>query len=775
VTPEASPHQPPAPAGIERHRLHVNGIVQGVGFRPFVFRLASRLGLAGFVQNNSVGVTIEIEGARASIDELQRLLQVELPVLARITEFRSEQLPPLGETTFKIITSSRTQIAGTLIAPDVAVCDDCLRELFDRNDRRYRYPFINCTNCGPRYTIVERIPYDRPFTSMRVFPMCADCEREYHDPANRRFHAQPNACPICGPQLTWRNREGIVVGADAIERTIECLKQGQIVAIRGLGGFHLAVDPHNDSAVRTLRERKGRAEKPFALMAPDVAEIKQYCVISPEEECLLLHHTRPIVLLRTKPGANLPASIAPGQNYLGFMLPYTPFQHLLFRDNFDALVMTSGNYSDEPIAIGNDEACERLATLADCFLLHDREIVQRCDDSITRVAAGLPRILRRSRGYVPEPIILRSATEKNILAVGGELKNTVGLSRGRTVFLSQHIGDLDNPSALEFFHHSIEHFKRLLELTPQVIAYDLHPEYLSTKWALAQTEMPVIGVQHHHAHLASVMAENGVSERTIGIILDGTGYGLDGTLWGGELLIGDFRSFERFAWLEPVPMPGGAQAIHQPWRMALSYAHHAFGEDIDNLDIASLHAIEPSERRILVQMMKQQLNSPMTSGCGRLFDGVAALIGLRREVTYEAQAAMLLEMAIGGYSASPDDWYQDAAPDRFSGGPIGIAPLIRAIVGDIRAREDNARIAARFHRTLAELLVQAAAAARASSGISTVGLSGGVFQNVYLFELMVERLKQEGFKVLTHRQVPANDGGLALGQVVIADAATRGL
>ncbi len=737
-----------------------------------MFRLASRLGLAGSVQNNSVGVTIECEGPRASIDELQRLLRVELPVLARITELHSEPLRPTGETAFSIITSSRAQIAGTLISPDVAVCDDCLRELLDANDRRYRYPFINCTNCGPRYTIVERIPYDRPFTSMRVFPMCPDCEREYKDPTDRRFHAQPNACAVCGPKLTWRRNDLIVEGEEAVTRTIEALKQGQIVAIRGLGGFHLAVDPQNDRAVMTLRERKGRAEKPFALMAPDIASIRKYCFVSPEEERLLQHYARPIVLLRMKANTGLPESIAPGQNYLGFMLPYTPLQHLLLRDTFDALIMTSGNYSDEPIAIGNDEAIERLSDMADCFLLHDREILQRCDDSITRVAAGKPCILRRSRGYVPGPIILRTATEKNVLAVGGELKNTIGFSRGLTVFLSQHIGDLDNPSALAFFHHSIDHLKRVLELTPQVIAYDLHPEYLSTKWALAQKGMPLVGIQHHHAHLASVMAENGVGERTIGIILDGTGYGLDNTLWGGELLIGDFTSFERFAWLEPVPMPGGAQAIHQPWRMALSYAYHAFGDEIDNLDLESLRSIEPSEKRVLLQMMKQQLNSPMTSGCGRLFDGVAALIGLKREVSYEAQAAMLLEMSIGDYKASPDDWYHDVVPERLSSGPIMISPLIRAIVEDIRSRQAVAIIAARFHRTLVELFVRAAKEARTSSGIHTVGLSGGVYQNVYLFESMVDRLTKEGFNVLTHHQVPANDGGLALGQVAIADAQT---
>lgn len=774
MTPDASPNALPGIAGIERRRIHINGIVQGVGFRPFVFRLASRLGLGGSVQNNSVGVTIECEGPRASIEELQRLLRVELPVLARITELHSEQVPPSGETAFSIITSSRAQIAGTLIAPDVAVCDDCLRELFDPNDRRYRYSFINCTNCGPRYTIVERIPYDRPFTSMRVFPLCPDCEREYRDPADRRFHAQPNACPKCGPRLTWRHGDSVIAGTGAIERTIECLRQGQVVAMRGLGGFHLAIDPHNDRAVMTLRERKGRAEKPFALMAPDVASVRKFCVVSPEEESLLRHYSRPIVLLQKNDAAGLPDSIAPGQNYLGFMLPYTPLQYLLLRDHFDALIMTSGNYSDEPIAIGNDEAGERLGALADCFLFHDREILQRCDDSIARVAAGKPRIMRRSRGYVPEPIILRKATSKNIVAVGGELKNTIGFSRGRTVFLSQHIGDLDNPSALAFFRHSIEHLQRLLEVTPQVIAYDLHPEYLSTKWALAQSGLPAISVQHHHAHLASVMAENGARERTIGIILDGTGYGLDGTLWGGEVLIGDYRSFERFAWLEPVLMPGGAQAIHQPWRMALSYAYHAYKDDIESLDLESLRAIGPSERRILIQMMNQGLNCPVTSGCGRLFDGVAALMGLKGEVSYEAQAAMLLEMAIGGYNASPDDWYRSALPSRLSGGAIAVSPLIKAVVEDIRARTEKSKIAARFHKTLVELFVQAAVVARASSGVNAVGLSGGVYQNVYLLELIVERLKQEEFSVLTHTQVPTNDGGIALGQIVVADAQVSG-
>ncbi|PWB76184.1 carbamoyltransferase HypF [candidate division GN15 bacterium] len=759
---------------MERHRIRVNGIVQGVGFRPFVFRLASRLGLAGSVQNNSVGVTIEVEGARAAIDELSRLLQTELPPLARITELNVEEIPPTGETGFGIITSSRQQIAGTLISPDVAVCDDCLRELFDENDRRYRYPFINCTNCGPRYTIVERIPYDRPFTSMRVFPMCPNCEREYRDPLNRRFHAQPNACPVCGPKLTWHCGDTSVTGEQAITRTIECLKSGQVVAIRGLGGFHLAVDPHIDRAVMTLRERKGRAEKPFALMARDIEAIKRYCVVSPEEEGLLRHYTRPIVLLRKREGADLPDSIAPGQKYLGFMLPYTPLQHLLLRDTFDALIMTSGNYSDEPIAIGNDEAIERMANLADSLLLHDREILQRCDDSIARVAAGQPRVMRRARGYVPEPVILRYGTAKNILAVGGELKNTIGLSRGRTVFLSQHVGDLDNPSALAFFHHAIEHLGRLLEVNPQVIAYDLHPEYLSTKWALDQKYLPVVGVQHHHAHLASVMAENGVRERTIGIILDGTGFGLDGTLWGGEVLVGDYHSFDRFAWLEPVPMPGGAQAIHQPWRMAFSYLHHAYGNEIEHLQLDFLKDIDSSERRILVQMINQRINSPLTSGCGRLFDGVAALLGLKREVSYEAQAAMLLEMAIGSNSRSAGDWHRDIAANRFTGGPIKLSPFIKVVVGDILKREECSTIAARFHRTLVELFVHSAKAAGEATGIATVGLSGGVFQNVYLFELMVKRLKQEGFRVLAHGQVPTNDGGIALGQVVIADALTTG-
>lgn len=751
----------------------MNGIVQGVGFRPFVFRLASRLGLTGFVRNDSTGVIIEIEGDRAALEVFVCSLPAELPPLARITGSDSEHITPVGDSQFKILASGHDESATTLISPDIAVCDDCLIELFDPGDRRFRYPFTNCTNCGPRYTIVKSIPYDRPNTSMSVFPLCEECAREYHDPANRRFHAQPNACPKCGPKLRLVDRSGALVEGDPLNRAVQLLKGGHVVAIRGVGGFHLAVDAHHEQALLSLRLRKGRAEKPFALMAPDIDSVKRYCHVSPEEERFLRHYTHPILLLRSRDDNALPNSVAPGQNYIGFMLPYTPLHHLLMRDNFDSLVMTSGNFSEEPIAIANDEALERLSNLADYFLLHDREILQRCDDSIARIASGDPRIIRRSRGFVPGPVLLARPTEKKILAVGGELKNAIALSRGRTVFLSQHIGDLDNPSAMTFFTHSIAHLERILELKPEAIAHDLHPEYLSTKWALEQQGLTKIGVQHHHAHLASVMADNLVSEKTIGIILDGTGYGLDGTLWGGEVLIGDFESFRRFAWLEPVPMPGGAQAILQPWRMALSYLYLVYGDDLPDLDLPLMKSISRSDCDVIVKMIGQLINSPLTSGCGRLFDGIAALLQLKQEVSYEAQAAMLLEMAVGQNSARPGDIYSDALIDDMCEHEMPLTPLIAAVVADIKRGVDTGRIAARFHQTLVEMFVRVAIGARDKSGIDTVGLSGGVFQNVYFFELMVNRLRREEFTVLSHKQVPTNDGGLALGQIVIADAVTR--
>ncbi|UCG61126.1 MAG: carbamoyltransferase HypF [Candidatus Zixiibacteriota bacterium] len=755
-------------ARLTRKRIRINGIVQGVGFRPFVYRLATEAGLGGFVNNDAEGVLIEVEGASESLDGFCGRLRSEAPPLAKIVELTDEEMKGRGDQTFTIQVSTYDKLPSTLISPDIAVCDDCLSELFNPNDRRYRYPFINCTNCGPRYTIVEGIPYDRPLTSMKVFPMCPDCEREYHDPSDRRFHAQPNACPECGPALTLRDSTGVgIETADPIAEAVKLLRDGKVVAVRGVGGYHLAVDAHNTEAIGELRLRKGRAQKPFALMAPDLESIRKYCHVDSEHEVLLKHYTRPIVLLRKRHDCQLPESIASRNRYLGFMLPYSPHHHLLIRGNFDALIMTSGNYSEEPIAIGNEEAFERLKSMADYLLTHNREILQRCDDSIAIISAGGIQAIRRSRGYVPQPIFLKESTRRRLLAVGGELKNTIALSRGNQVFLSQHVGDLDNPSAYEFFQNSIEHLGRILEIAPEAIVCDMHPEYLSTKWATGQ-QLQTVAVQHHHAHLVSVMADNSISEPAIGIILDGTGYGTDGTIWGGEVIIGDAGSFERFAWLEPVAMPGGAAAIKEPWRMAISYLYHTFGPEITKLDLPFLKNIGAKDIELLIQMIDKEINSPMTSSCGRLFDGVSAILGIRSEINFEAQAAVELEMTASEAYITPGQ-ASNASAER----AIDVTNIIRAMLDGIARGTPVEELASLFHTTLAETFVVSAKRAREKSGINRVGLSGGVYQNRYFTSYIVERFKEEGFEVLQHRQVPPNDGGLALGQIVAGDAKLR--
>lgn len=747
-----------------RYRFHINGIVQGVGFRPFVYRLARELNLAGFVNNTSEGVLIEAQGPLENLDTFRRRLREEAPPLSRIVDFALKEIPPSHDDGFSIIESDDNASASTLIAPDMSVCADCLRELFDPADRRYRYPFINCTNCGPRFTITAGIPYDRPKTSMRVFPMCPDCEREYHDPGNRRFHAQPNACPVCGPKVELRDRNGDMIATDdPVQSAVDLLKAGNIVAIRGLGGFHLAVDAFNDAAVSELRRRKGRAEKPFAMMAPDIETIERFCYVEEEEKALLTAPTRPIVLLRARAETPVAPSVAPGNAYLGFMLPYTPLHYLLVRERFDALVMTSGNYSEEPIAIGNAEGLERLRPLADFFLLHDREILQRCDDSVARVVGGKTRLLRRSRGFVPVPVFVEGEFKTPVLACGGELKSAIALTRGNAVFLSQHIGDLDNPAAFKFYQHSIGYLKDILQIEPEIIAHDLHPEYLSTKWATEQG-LPLVGVQHHHAHLVSVQAENGVSGKTIGIILDGTGYGTDGTIWGGEVLVGDAREFTRFAWLEPVPMPGGEAAVREPWRMAVSYLYASFGAGIEALRIPVIER-HRGELPVMLRMIDRGVNSPVSSGCGRLFDAVSSILGIREVANYEAQPAIELEMSV---DESVRAVYENALPERGAHGSFSVLPLVESVVGDLRSNVPLSRIAAMFHLTLAEIFVRLAKSAREATGLNKVALSGGVFQNVFFFNFIVTRLQGEGFEVLTHSVVPANDGGLALGQAVIA-------
>jgi hydrogenase maturation protein HypF len=761
------------PSGtLRRVRFEVTGLVQGVGFRPFVYRTATELGLGGFVANTSTGVTIEVEGWTETLEEFRRRLQEDAPVLARIDSCRAVECAATGEHTFRIVASSHDGRAETLISPDVATCDDCLRELFDPNDRRYRYPFINCTNCGPRYTIVESIPYDRPLTSMKIFPMCPDCEREYHDPADRRFHAQPNACPRCGPRLVLHDGESVVEVSDPIEEVVAALRNGRIVAVRGIGGFHLVVDATNEAAVRELRRRKRREEKPLAVMSPDIESVRKFCELSPDEERLLHEHTRPIVLLRQKEGHPIAPSVALESRYFGVMLPYTPLHHLLLRGNFLALVMTSGNLSEEPIAIGNDEALARLKGIADLFLLHDREILQRVDDSIVRMSAGARRVIRRARGFVPHPLQLPQETAKVVLACGGELKNTIALTHGKNVFLSQHIGDLDNPLALSFYRETIKHLQRILDIEPELIAYDIHPEYLSTKYAQELEGLPKVAVQHHHAHLASVMAENGVSKRVLGIILDGTGYGTDGTIWGGELLVGDFESFERLVWLEPVPMPGGTAAIKNPWRMALSYLYHTFGDRFLGWDLPPISHIAPEQREVLLHAIDKRINCPLTSSCGRLFDGIASLLGLCHEAAYEAQAAIRLEM-LASTAGAPTTLSEPSKVMDVTLGALPLRPIIEKTVIAIIKGEPREETAFAFHTDLATLWVSAAIAAREKTGVNRVALSGGVYQNDVFLRLMVHRLQKEGFSVLTHREIPTNDGGLAVGQAVIADTVYR--
>ncbi len=754
---------------MERRRIRITGIVQGVGFRPFVYRLAKSCNLAGFVNNDSHGVTVEVEGSPDAVDSFCKSLVADKPVLASIDDCQIERMPTAGQTDFTIQSSKSDVIASALISPDIAACNECLTELFDPNNRRHRYPFINCTNCGPRYTIVERVPYDRPCTSMKQFAMCPQCETEYHDPANRRFHAQPNACPVCGPRLVLRDSHAVVETPDVILTSIVLLSSGKVIAIRGLGGFHLAVDARNDGAVRELRRRKRREEKPLAMMARDMHTIETHCVVSEDERESLEHFTRPIVLLPRRADSDIAESVAYESHYFGFMLPYTPLHHLLLAGPLDTLVMTSGNIAEEPIAIANDEAQERLKGIADYFVLHDRDILQRCDDSIVRLAAGRRRTIRRARGFVPRPVYLPRPTTNSILAVGGELKNTIALSRKDTVFFSQHIGDLDNPAAFDFFTECIGHLKKVLEIDPDVIACDLHPDYLSSKWAREQTGLPVLAVQHHHAHLASVMAENGADEPAIGIILDGTGYGTDGTIWGGEILIGDTGNYERYAYLQPVPMPGGSAAIRQPWRMALSYLKYAYGDSARELPLPILNETKSDSLNTILQMIDRRLNSPMTSSCGRLFDGVSALLSICNENRYEAQAAIALEMAATPHSGeiARKRGTNNAA---LSGpGAVAFDHLIRNTVDGIIGGDARDELAARFHMDLAELFISAACAARHDTGVNFSALSGGVYQNVLFFEYIHRRLIEENFMVLTHREVPTNDGGIALGQIVIAD------
>ncbi len=706
----------------ERWRLSVRGVVQGVGFRPFVYTLARRHGLAGFVRNDGDGVVIEAEGNAGDLEAFALALRAEAPPLSRVGGIVTRPLTPRGDMEFAIAASA-PRGRNALVPPDIATCDACLRELFDPADRRYRYAFVNCTQCGPRFTIVVRMPYDRRNTTMAGFPLCVDCRREYDDPADRRFHAEPIACSVCGPRLTL-----------PLEEAAGLLRSGAILAVKGLGGYHLACDAANEEAVSRLRARKHREEKPFAVMTTAPDELAE---IDGAEASLLRSKERPIVLVRRLAGALLAPSVAPRTVWVGLMMPYTPLHHLLLADMGHALVMTSGNRADEPIATDDDEARERLGGIADAFLANNRPIYRRCEDSVVR--SSFP--IRRSRGFAPGALRLPVAAPRPLVAAGAELKSTFCVARGSEALVSPHLGDLDSELAYRAFRTDLDLYLTMLGVEPELIAHDLHPEYLSTKWALEQ-DAETVGVQHHHAHAAACLAEHGRRGPALALVFDGTGYGTDGTLWGGELLRCDLASFERVAWLDPVPLPGGETAVREPWRMAAMY-----------LELAERPV--PFERWALVRE-SLKVNAPLSSGMGRLFDAVAALLGLRERVTYEGQAAVELTELAGETVADPYAW-------RFGSG----AELVRAAHDDLAAGRPRAEIAAAFHEAVA---AGAAAACVEAAHPFTVVLSGGSFQNLRLLVSTRRRLEAAGFQVLTHRVVPPNDAGISYGQAAVAAA-----
>jgi hydrogenase maturation protein HypF len=754
----------------ERRHITVEGIVQGVGFRPFVYGLAMKNGLAGFVLNDMAGVTIELEGEPPALEDFLTHLREQPPPLARIENVDCRIIPPKGESAFNIVGSQGEAERSALISPDTPTCDECLQELFDPLDRRYRYPFINCTDCGPRFTIIKDVPYDRERTTMAVFEMCGDCAREFHDPADRRFHAQPNGCPQCGPRVRLVDCCGDeILDGDAVSHAARLLRQGAVLAVKGLGGYHLACNAFDQDVVRRLRARKHREDKPFAVMTANLQAIKQLCLVSNEDEILLRSYARPIVLLRKRDGIQIAEAVAPGQRQLGLMLPYTPLHHLLLTDTGVPLVMTSGNLSEEPIAYKDDDALRRLGKIAEYFLVHDREIHIRCDDSVARTIGKQELLIRRSRGYTPQPICVALPFVKPILACGAHLKNTFCLGKDRHAFVSHHIGDLENYETWDSFAKGIEHFKNLFAIEPSVIAHDLHPEYLSTKYAVGVDGLTKIGVQHHHAHIAGCMAEHGLEGPVIGVAFDGLGYGGDGTIWGGEFLVARLSGYERRAHLRSVPLAGGDRAIREPWRMALSYLRDALSTDPISLGLPGWDRIPEKKIEIVTSMMQRRLNTVQTSSCGRLFDAVASIMGLRHEVNYEGQAAIELEMAVlQGISESYP--FEIGATSPWE---IDMRPAIERLVQEIQMKVSVGLMAAKFHNTLVAVIVEVCRRLRDTDGLNLVCLGGGAFQNVYLLERLVPALRDRGFAVYLNSQVPTNDGGIAFGQAAVANAIAR--
>ncbi len=757
----------------ERAQIEVTGIVQGVGFRPFVYGLARSMGLKGYVANTSDGVSIDVEGDGIPLF-IQRLVG-EAPPLSKISDYRLNPLPVRGYPDFRILESRvlPRQDRFTLISPDVSVCGDCLKELFDPADRRYRYPFINCTNCGPRYTITKSIPYDRKNTTMAPFRMCPECEAEYADPADRRFHAEPNACPACGPRLEFREamERGFIYKAysSPLEKAVQLLKEGGILALKGLGGFHLACCALNEKAISLLRERKRRSNKPFALMAKDTETVDLYCEVSEAERELLQSIRRPIVLLKKKKDCGLGA-VSPNNAHIGFMLPYTPLHYLLAAGMGSPLVMTSGNLAEEPIIKDNEAAVERLASLVDGFLLHDRDIYARADDTVLRVRRGRNiSFIRRSRGYAPEPVPLPSEGP-DVLGVGADLKNAFTVTKGGFAVCGQHTGDMENYETLKAFEENLEHMKNIYRVEPAALAHDLHPEYLSTKWALSQG-IPKYAVQHHYAHILSVMAEHGLREKVIGVAFDGTGYGTDGNLWGGEFLVCGLNGFERAAHFKYVPLPGGQRAIKEPWRTAVSYAASAFEmaapDILKRLGFFEKYGKENTEN--LTRILSDRQLSPLSSGTGRLFDAVSALMGLCGRNTFEGEAAIALESLV---QSGIDDLY----PFKMENGIVDFAPAIRGIAEDVLnpplspldlRGDERGVISTKFHNTVCAAALEMSMRISREHGLNAVALSGGSFQNIYLLERTASLLEAAGLKVFANEKVPANDGGLSLGQAYL--------
>ena len=749
--------------------IHIDGVVQGVGFRPYIYRLARRHRLSGWVRNSSAGVEVAAEGAADAIGAFVDAIPRELPPQAAIDSLAVADAAPAGCGGFSILESS-SQPGVTRISPDIAVCGDCLRELADPGDRRRGYPFINCTNCGPRFSIIEGTPYDRPMTSMRAFAMCPECRREYDDPADRRFHAQPNACPACGPAVSFRDRDGgeLSRAGPALAQAAEALLQGRIVAIKGIGGYHLACDAHSPGAVARLRERKRRPDKPLAVMCPDLEAARGLCLATPQEERLLASAPAPIVLLRSRRA--LPDEVAPQNLYLGVMLPSAPLHHALFRElrqrrpGLAALVMTSGNAQDQPVIGDDGQALAQLAGVADAFLTHDREVVNRCDDSIAMAwdgaaAGGGYQIIRHARGYAPDPIRLPVALPPT-LAVGAQMKNCFALAAGDRAFVSQHIGEADNLGTMDFFEEMVAKYRRWFGITPRVIVHDRHPDYLTTRWACQQTEAGHRAVQHHRAHILSVLADNLVDEPVIGVAFDGTGYGDDGTIWGGEFFVTDPRAehgLGRAGHIECLPLPGGEAAIRKPYRIAAAYCRRLLGE----IPAGLFDSVPEGELQVVALQAETGANTVMTSSMGRLFDAASALLGIRRTSTFEAQAAMALEQA-----CRPGE--QGSYPFSIVGGVVGLGPLWSQLAADRLAGVPPAVCAARFHNTVIDFTAAMCDNLKLRTGIRRAALSGGVFQNRLLLRTLSARLEQRGFTVHVNRQVPSNDGGIALGQLLAA-------